>query len=104
MTSESATEADGATCLDHGTTSSFHFSAILSPPLVNVSGFASVPVIPTSGTFWIAGFESELLEAHLQIRDGQFLARCSGSTSLELVGRQPSGGFENRGWIDFRER
>ena len=43
--------ADGATCLVHATTSSFHLSVWCWPPLVNTSG-AGFGVIPTSGTFW----------------------------------------------------
>ena len=43
--------ADGATCLVHATTSSFHFSVCCCDPFVKTSG-AGVGVMPTSGTFW----------------------------------------------------
>ena len=44
--------APSATCFVHATTSSRHLNVPRALP-VTVSGFASVPMMPTSGTFWM---------------------------------------------------
>jgi len=50
-TSEFSTDAPSATCFVQATTSSDHLNVCSVVPLVRVNGFASAPVMPTSGTF-----------------------------------------------------
>ena len=50
ITSDLSIADESATCFVHATTSSFQRSPRPLPGLVNVSGRAGAPVIPTSGT------------------------------------------------------